>query len=181
MKPTTAVLHAAFIAVFAVTASHIDSRPADAAVIKQGEVCKRNNDHCITIGGGGDSVPFLVKSHTFNAPTAGTALVSFHGTMQCINDADVDDTSHGVIDLTTQIVIGAETPSFQAPGGQRHAMRLAPPGSFDHSVPVNLASARVLQLTQGKHTFSFKMVRNAMQELTTCHVHNGNFTVVFVP
>jgi len=69
MKRTTAVLHAAFIAFFAVTASHIDSRPADAAVIKQGEVCKRNNDHCITIGPG-DSVPFTVKSYTFIAPTA---------------------------------------------------------------------------------------------------------------
>ena len=127
MKLTTAALHATFIAVFAVTASHIDSRPADAAVIKQGEVCKRNNDHCITIGPG-DNVPFTVKSYTFVAPTAGTALVSFHGTMQCVNDASVDDTLHGIIDLTTQIVIGAETPSFQAPGGQRHAMRLAPPG-----------------------------------------------------
>ena len=73
-----------------------DSRPADAAVIKQGEVCKRNNDHCITIGPG-DSVPFTVKSYTFIAPTAGTALVSFHGTMQCVNDASVDDTLHGII------------------------------------------------------------------------------------
>ena len=180
MKLTTAALRATFIAVFAVTASHIDSRPADAAVIKQGEVCKRNNDHCITIGPG-DNVPFTVKSYTFVAPTAGTALVSFHGTMQCVNDASVDDTLHGIIDLTTQIVIGAETPSFQAPGGQRHAMRLAPPGDFDHSAAINLASARVLQLTQGKHTFSFKMVRNALQDQILCFVHNGNFTVVFVP
>jgi len=48
-------------------------------------------------------------------------------------------------------------------------------------VPVNLASARVVAVTAGANTFSFKIARNRMDSGTSCTVWNGDFNVVFVP
>lgn len=178
MKFTTAALRAMFIAIFAMMAFHIGSS-AEAAAIKQSPVCKTNTDYCIEFYDDDPTVP-VVASATFYVPTAGTALVSFNGSMQCGNQSNLDDVPHSVIDLSTQIVSGTAAPNYQGPGGSRFAMRL-PPGAVDHSVPINLASSRVIPVTRGQHTFSFKIVRNRMDALTFCTVFNGDFKMVLVP
>ena len=184
MKRAKAAVHAAFIAVLLIAISGIGGHPALAAQIKTSAVCKTGIDNCIQFTSAG-VIP-TVASYTFTAPTAGTALVSFNGSMQCVNANGTDDSSHGVIDLSTQITTLA-TPGYQAPGGSRFAMRLPPARVIgpvvlsDRSVPINLASNRVVPLTAGAHTFSFKIARNRMDPGTKCKVWNGDFNVVFVP
>ncbi len=181
MKQTKTAARAAVVIGLAIIALQIDSRPAEAAAaIKASAVCKTGSSFCISFTNA-SSLPSVVASYTFNAPSAGTALVSFNGSMQCVNNAVLDDASHGVIDLTTQIMTGGGAPNFQAPGGSRFTMRLSPPSIFDHSVPVNLASGRVVSVTAGANTFSFKLARNRMDSDTSCTVWSGNFNVVFVP
>jgi hypothetical protein len=178
MHSIQAVLRATFVFALTIVVLQFFSGQADAATIKEAPVCKKGGDICLLFGYSG-AIP-VVKSFTFNAPRAGTALVSFHGSMQCLNNsATAGDT--GVIDLTAQIVNDATPPSYQEPGGLRITMRLPPGGTVDYSLPVNLGSSRVIALTAGAHTFSFKIVRNRMDFNTDCTVYNGNFTVVFVP
>jgi len=180
MKQAKTAARVAVVIGLAIIALQIDSRPAEAAaVIKASAVCKKGSSFCISFTNA-SSLPSVVASYTFNAPSAGTALVSFNGSMQCDNDG-INDASHGVIDLTTQIMTGGGTPNFQAPGGSRFTMRLNPSGIPDHSVAVNLASARVVAVTAGANTFNFKILRNRMDGDTSCTVWNGDFNVVFVP
>jgi hypothetical protein len=178
MKPMKAILDAAFAIVFIVASAEVASTPANAATIKASAVCKRGTSFCMGFSESGTIPP--VANFTFVAPTAGTALVSFNGTMQCQNFG-ANDAQHGVVDISTQIVNDATPPNYQAPGGGRFAMRLVAPTTVSFSGAVNLASSRVVPLTQGSHTFSFRIARNRMDFSMSCTVFNGNFNVVFVP
>jgi hypothetical protein len=185
MKQTKRALSAAFVLGFAIAASTAYGIPANAAQIKASGICKNGASYCIAFNNTG-VIP-LAGAFTFNAPTAGTALVSFNGSMQCSNFSTDTGSTTGVVDLTAQILTSAaQTPDYQGPGGSRIKMRLAPAKddfvlTRDNSAFINLASSRVLPLTAGAHGFVFKIVRKKMDALTSCIVFNGDFKVVFVP
>lgn len=190
MKQTIGALPAALVLGLAIAAAPTGSIPAEAAQIKSSPVCKAGISFCINFTNTG-AIP-LVASFTFNAPTAGTAMVSFNGSMQCVNNNSSPFGDAAVVDLTTQILANAAlNPNYQGPGGSRFAMRLTPanrvvtdPPLFDiidKSVAINLASNRVMQVTPGPHTVVFKIARNRMDSGTSCGVFNGDFNVVLVP
>src|SRR5262249_6623070 len=142
-----AALPAAFAVAFAIAASPGSSIPAEAAQIKSSAVCKTLTTVCQIFGQAG-TIP-LIAGMIFDAPAAGTALVSFNGTMQCANNNFADDVNHGVVDVTTQIVTdAAAVPNAQAPGGQRFDMHI-PATATNHWLAVNLASSLVTHLTAG--------------------------------
>jgi hypothetical protein len=182
MNQIKGALLAAFVVGFA--ASPGSSIPAEAAQIKAGAVCRTGGAFCLQFTSTG-GIPAVARLN-FRAPTPGTALVAFNGQMQCVN-GDTTSGNTGVVDLTTQILTGAEqTPDYLTTGGSRFAMRIPPasPGSsfvIDRSIPINLASKRVVTLTAGPHVFVFRIVRNRMDPATKCTVWNGDFNVVFVP
>jgi hypothetical protein len=189
MKRAKGTLPAALVAAFAIAASSGHSGPAEAAQIISSSVCDSNISYCIRLLEDDPGTTFVVFNYTFTAPRAGTALVSFNASMQCIN-ADTTSGDTGVIDLTTQILTSeAATPNHQAAGGTRFAMRLppanralpGPPNGIDRSDPIELASSRVVPLTRGSHELFFKILRNRMDSGTSCTLWNGNFDVVFVP
>lgn len=89
---------------------------AAAAVIVKQAPCVTPDGYCVRFFPG-DPIP-LARSYTFNAPSAGTASVTFHGTMVCGNLDNVD----AVVDLVGQIVGSAgaaRVPTDKAAVGTR--------------------------------------------------------------
>jgi hypothetical protein len=148
-----------------------------AALIKKQAPCVIQAGFCTGFSAGG-VIP-VIRSFSFNAPSAGTASVSFHGSMLCTSSSNKDPQ---VVDLASQIVTssGAE-PNPNGPGGLRHAVVLLPvvTGTTD---TVNLASTRVLAIGgAGPRTFHFKLSKLRMDPSTACIVYNAAFSVIFVP
>jgi hypothetical protein len=183
MKQLKKILSVAFAVIFVIAAAQIASAPANAAMIKASAVCKKGTSYCMRFFST-DAI-LVVTSMAFVAPTNGTALVSFDGSMQCVNGSTDNGTGFGVVDLTTQIVNDNTPPDAQEPGGARIALRLPPAAGATfaaYSAAINLASSRVVALKKGgPHKFHFKIAQNRMDTLTTCTVFNGTFNVVFVP
>ena len=157
MKQAKTAARVAVVIGLAIIALQIDSRPAEAAAVsRRVPYAKRALPSASPLPMPAAYLPsWLPTRSTHRQP----ALPWCPSTAPCnaMNNAVVDDASHGVIDLTTQIMTGGGTPNFQAPGGSRFTMRLSPTSIPDHSVPVNLASARVVAVTAGANTFSFKI------------------------
>lgn len=135
-----------------------------------------------------DSGPsVLVRSFAYTAPGAGKAIVTFHGSMQCMNSSTVDDETRGVVDLQSQITnTSGAVADYTAPGGSRISMRLPPWPFFDgtaqKSAAVNLHSTRVIALASGgikRVYFKFSILR--MDVSTRCIVLSAAFTVHYVP
>jgi hypothetical protein len=128
----------------------------------------------------GAAVPPVLRSLTFNAPTAGVAVATFHGSLNCVNTG----TARATIDLVSQIVDSAAAPALQnGPGGLRH-LTLLPPQSLgqNSAATFNLASTRALSVAAaGSKTFTFKLRRVRMDPGTSCYLYNAVFTVVFTP
>jgi hypothetical protein len=153
--------------------------PADAATIVTQPPCRNGGGVCAAFSAA-DPVPRF-KAFVFVAPRAGTAIVSFHGTMNCTNLSAAVDGSHGVVDLSTQIVEGGGAPNYMKPGGQRFAMLLPPTNAMNYSYAVNLAASRVMKLKKGRHVLRNLLAKNRMDPNTLCTIFNGNLSVTFVP
>jgi hypothetical protein len=136
-------------------------------------------------------LPATVRSFTFNAPTAGRALVRLHGSMTCENVSDEaagdpEADTRQFVSIRTQIGTDPDA-AFEADdaGGARHAVVLLPEpdGTFD---TLNLASTRAFVISSsGPRTYYFKLAfRPGMSlrgPLTKCAFYNLAFSVVFVP
>jgi hypothetical protein len=154
-----------------------------AAVIKTQAPCTAGGGlWCVTFDSFSSTIP-VIRSFSFNAPSKGTAAVTFHGSILC---GSIFDYSHpDVIDLVSQIVTTSDaTPSASGPGGLRLAVVVPPvwstlSGSIDS---FNLASTRVFTIAAaGAKTYYFKIAKLRMDGESYCVVSNGAFTVVFVP
>lgn len=153
---------------------------ASAAVIKTQPPCGTVDKYCLVFSGG-DEIP-VVQSFTFNAPSAGKAAVSFHGSLVCDNITFVDK----VVDFVTQIVTSASSvPVMNGPGAMRLSAVLK--NQLGHELKLstdsfNLASTRVFDIgAAGAKTFYFKIKPVRMDPITACRVYSGAFTVQFVP
>lgn len=126
--------------------------------------------------------PNVIAEFVFNAPKGGgTAQVSVDGVMQCVNLNGSTGANFGVVDLLAQIVRDNSAPNPSGLGGQHFAMRIPPAGGTEYSIPINLATRRVVKLDAGKQKFRYKMAIQRMDEATYCDVFNVYMSVVFVP
>jgi hypothetical protein len=134
---------------------------------------------CLKIDAG-SPIP-VIRPIAFNAPHAGTAAVTFQGSLVCTNSSATDK----VVDFATQIVTNAaRVPAVNGPGGMRLAKVLK--DSSNHTLRTtdgfNLASTRVVNIpAAGTKHFFFKIAALRMDANTNCLVYNAAFTVQFAP
>jgi hypothetical protein len=131
---------------------------------------------CTSFGTSG-GVP-VIRRIRLNATTAGTAIITFHGSVACINFMAVK----GSVQLVSQIVDNASTaPSETEASGLLHTATLPPDGAASF----NLASTRIFNApAAGVYDFYFKIRRVALTPNpgpTTCRVYNAAFTIEFRP
>jgi hypothetical protein len=122
------------------------------------------------------ALPVLVRSFTFNSPSAGKATVHFHGSMICSGTAGFG------FNLTSQIMdVAGGNPNAIGPGGLKFFGR-ADASAGD--MPFNLASNRVFNVTSGNNVFNFKIGAGGGTPInpnTICFVYNASFTVIMLP
>lgn len=151
---------------------------AAAALMKTQAPCTTATNYCLSFAAG-DPIP-VIRSISFTAPDAGSAQVTFHGSLYCANTGSIADK---VVDLATQIVNDRKaTPDPNGPGGLRHAIVLkdTTQNAQNTSDTFNLASTRVLALSPGSHKFYFKIASLRMDAGTTCFVYNAAFSIIFI-
>jgi hypothetical protein len=128
--------------------------------------------------------PEIVRSFTFNAPSAGVALVMFHGSVYC---QTLHTSRPVIVDFVSQIVTSPTVAAFaHEPGGQRHSAVLDALGTAGTGIfaaqTFNLASTRAIPIgAAGANTVYFRMRRVAMDGVVTCKVYSPAFTVSFTP
>jgi hypothetical protein len=121
----------------------------------------------------------VVRSLDFNLPGPGQVLVTFHGSLLC--DYFGNEIDFAVVDLASQIVTTTEeVPSFNGPGGLRHAITLLLPPGISTTDTFNLASSRIIDYTTGgPQTVFFKITKLRMDAQTQCTVYNATFSVAY--
>ena len=151
---------------------------AGAVVRTQTPCVDKTLGYCLAFFGPSPTIP-VIRAFNFNAPSAGTAEVIFHGSLFCGNHSvGVEE----VVDLATQIVTtGSAVPDPNGPGGLRLAEALAPK-TITLSDTFNLASTRVVTIpAAGANRFLFKISVLRMDPQIECFVYNAVFSVVFIP
>jgi hypothetical protein len=158
------------------------SPSAMAAMIVTQEPCA--NSPCVSFNEDDANPIPVIRSAGLNAPSAGTAMIRFHGSLNCFNEF----LRPRVVDVVSQIVLNvADTPDPNGPGGLRHAINFARGedpffGGLNKANTFSLRSTRVVQIAgPGPHTFHFKIARLRMDSSTSCAVYNAAFSIVFVP
>jgi len=127
-----------------------------------------------------------VRSFTFTAPSAGTALAIFSGSLVCLYGNTIN-TGITVVDVVSQIVTNATAiPTVFQPSGLRLAVSWPdnnPNIDSGYVAQFSLASSRAVTITKpGPQTFYFKIARLRMDPNTECYVTKGSaFTVIFEP
>jgi hypothetical protein len=117
-----------------------------------------------------------VRNIPFTAPGPGTAVVTFHGALTCINFTSVK----GEVHLRSQIVGEPTTkPLVTGESGLIHTATLPPEGIF----AFNLASTRVFTIeAAGLSTFYFRVrLVDLSPGAGECRVYNAAFTIAFEP
>jgi hypothetical protein len=153
--------------------------------IRRQAPCIAPSGFCLRFEGSDVEIPEIpvVRTTRFNAASAGTAAVSFHGSLHCSND--VLPRSDRIIDLATQIVAAADAvPTVSGPGALRLAsvLKVSEGDRFFATETFNLASTRVFAIPEaGLQTYRFKIAALRMDAGITCLVYNATFTVLFVP
>jgi hypothetical protein len=144
-----------------------------ATILSQAPCVDPPNSYCLAFGPSG-AVP-TIRSRTLNASAAGRAIVTFHGTVVCLNPTLVK----GGVELWSQIVNAAgANPQPGGQGGLLHTSVLPPEGS----ATFNLASTRVFNVPgAGRFAYSFKIRRMQMSAGVQCRVYNAAFTILVEP
>lgn len=123
----------------------------------------------------------ILRSFTYEAPSPGRSLVTFHGDLTCVNLQG----ARGVVDLSSQIVLAENAvPSPNGPAGLRHGVVLEPffTNEPQSTETFNLSSRRVLvHDSAGSVTIYFKTQKLRMDPNTFCNADNTAFSVVFFP
>ena len=151
-----------------------------AAVIQTQDPCvDPETGECLDFSGGPSPTIPIIRTFKFDAPSAGTAEVTFHGSMLCANSTSTME----VVDVMTQIVThSTDLPDWNGPGGLRLAQTIEPNIPNNKSDTFNLASTRVVPIgAPGVRRFFFKMYPLRVDAHITCFVFNATFSVVFVP
>jgi hypothetical protein len=149
---------------------------AHAGIVRTQAPCVDAPDPWCTSFGTSGGVP-VIRRIRLNATTAGTIMITFHGSVTCLNGTG----SKGSVQLVSQIVDDASTvPSETETSGLLHTATLPPSGSASF----NLASTRIFQApAAGIYDFYFKIRRVVLSPTgpVSCRVYNAVFTTVFKP
>jgi hypothetical protein len=150
---------------------------AQAAQVQTQRPCVDEPDPWCTSFGTRGEVP-VIRRIRLNATMAGTALITFHGSVACVSGID----AKGAVQLVSQIVDDASTaPSETEASGLLHTATLPPLGTASF----NLASTRIFKAPKaGIYDFYFKIRRVVLAPSpgpTTCRVYNAVFTIEFRP
>jgi hypothetical protein len=126
------------------------------------------------------SIP-AIRQFQFSVPSAGTAAVSFTGSLNCY----VGGTTPRVVDLVSQIVTtSGANPSLGGASALRHSdvVHEFESPNFTFGEAFNLASTRVIAYGSGgtKNVY-FKIAKLRMDTSMECDVYDAAFSVVFVP
>jgi hypothetical protein len=159
------------------------SAPASAAIIISQEPCNLHSicwDFDAT-----DTIP-IIRQIEFDAPKAGTAMVTFHGNLTCggATSAGAPQQQHAQVRLVSQILRNQDAdPDGSKEGGLMYHGAIFAPGreeDFGWADTFNLASTRVFAVKNpGIQTYYFKMKRIYQGPNIICSVDNPIFTVVF--
>lgn len=135
------------------------------------------DQYCFSFNAG-DAIP-VVRTFSFNAPSKGTGILTFNGSMSC---SSFNTETSAVVDLASQIVTNVNAAaSISGPGGLRHGILILPNPS-GNTDSFNLASTRTIKFaTAGPKTFFFKLTALRMDALTSCYVYNAAFSMSFAP
>jgi hypothetical protein len=154
---------------------------ADAAEIRRQGPCSSRLEYCVAFETDGE-IP-IIRSFRVNAPRAGTAAVTFHGSLAC--GKVTTETGDRFLELVTQIVAAADAvPAATGPSALRVFMVLtdSAANTVRPSQTFNLASTRVFTIqASGSQTYHFKIAAITADDGTACAVYNAAFTVHFVP
>jgi hypothetical protein len=119
----------------------------------------------------------VIRRIVFDAPGAGTALVSFHGSMTCANLAGSGNDRF--IDLYTQIRSGGTFIDPLGEGGHIHEVYLNGT-TLGTSDSFNLSARRVFKIkSAGRYRFHYVMEPNTTDPGWNCTIYNAAFTVTF--
>jgi len=118
-----------------------------------------------------------IRQMVFAAPSKGTAVVTFNGTLYCANSGTVPAT----VDIDSEIVpVDGVTANSANAGGLRHAARFMNDATTRTSRSFNLYSTRVFPVTAaGNQNYFFNLQRRTMDPHTSCFVYSATFTVRF--
>jgi hypothetical protein len=137
-------------------------------------------DFCAFVNG---SSIVTTRSIRLRAPSAGTAVVSFHGSIACDVSGTLQDRP---LILVTQIVTKPDqAPDPDGPGGL--LLRTILKNTTEHVNGAfhsfNLSSMRTLEIgAAGNRNFYFRIERqDELGQGVGCIVYNATFTVLFVP
>jgi hypothetical protein len=154
---------------------------AGAAEIRRQGPCSSRIEYCLAFGANGE-IP-IIRTFRVNAPRAGTAAVTFHGSLAC--GKVTEETGDRFLDLVTQIVTAGDAVPAPMGSGALRAFMVLKDSEANSGRPTqtfNLASTRVFTIqAAGTHTYHFKIAAVQMDEGTACAVYNAAFTVLFVP
>jgi hypothetical protein len=154
---------------------HAGGAAPAATVVTQAPCVDAPNPWCLSFGPGG-TIP-VIRSIRLNADAAGKAIVTFHGSVACLNSPTG---LKGEVELVSQIVTNAAAnPDPAQPGGLLHTGTLPPDGR----VTFSLASTRVFNVPgAGAFTYRFKLRRLGLSPASAvCRVYNAVFTIEFMP
>ncbi|MPZ56692.1 MAG: hypothetical protein GEU91_09400 [Rhizobiales bacterium] len=157
----------------------LSSFSADAASITTQPRCTGPSGYCLSFGSA-DTIP-VIRSFNFTAPKAGTAQVTFHGSLYC--GISTNTTTFARIDLVSQIVDRKNAvPDLSKAGSLRHAAGYTSNNTFHGwSTSFSLASTRVFTISAaGTQRYYFKIERLLQDANVTCYVYNATFTIVFI-
>lgn len=151
-----------------------------AATIVSQAPCATSAGYCLLLLPSTDPIP-IVRGIRLNAPSAGNASVSFHGSLYCANTPG--DGNSRVVDVVSQIVDRkTRVPDVNGPGGLRHAIVLFGMNGKGTSDSFSLASTRNFAIpAAGSYAYYFKIQKQRMDAGTECFVYNATFTVLFIP
>jgi hypothetical protein len=145
---------------------------AQADIVRQYPAC---NGECVFLpsGFGGD---FTARTIRFSAPSRGTLLLSFHGTLHCSNNA----TFKRNVAVYSQIVPGNAIADPAGPSGLDFFASLEASDNNTRSKTFNLASTRVFTIRRrGARVYRFRLHRFGIEDDASCSVRNGAFLVDF--
>lgn len=130
-----------------------------------------------------DEIP-VIRRIRFDAPSAGSAIVSFHGSLRCGGPSTQSGSVHAAQLILESAISTRRTEVVKPdnPGGLRHASSMSMGNSFIFETTFNLASTRLVDISAAGPQNYFFMIRRTFQEPgITCTVYNAVFTVQFVP
>jgi len=155
--------------------------PGHAGVIQTQAPCTT----CLTFTNSLPPTPILTASaFNFSAASAGTALVTFNGSLSCTSTHN-QFSPLSEINLTTQITTSATTTPDPGKPGSLQLYTTFPLAHDSISLQVatfDLATTLAVKFTApGAKTFFFNISRHTSLGSISCSVVNAAFTVIFTP